>query len=684
MSHPIPRRAGLARRATQAAVSLALALPLLAVGATAPPAAAGTDRDALQRAFEEASAEYRVPESVLLGVAYLQSRWDGHAGAASVSGGYGPMHLTDVATALAESTSVVGHHGAGTEDPRGDEARPLTVDTHGTHGTEATTATAAHATDTDTHTHADTETRTAEARAAAERSALPLAAELTGLPAAELRTEAAANVRGGAALLAHAQRELGAPLSEDPADWYGAVAAYPGADTAAAAGAFADEVYRVIAEGQRRTTAEGQLVELPAADVTPDTAAVDALGLPEGARDPAVECPRRISCEWLPAPYEELGDGDYGNHDLADRPDSQEVDYIVIHDTEATWETTLQLVQDPTYVSWHYSLRSADGHVAQHVATKDVGWHAGNWYVNAKSIGLEHEGFLTDPDAWYTEAMYRSSARLVRHLAARYDIPLDRHHIIGHDNVQGPTEESVSGMHTDPGPYWDWAHYFELLGAPFEATGGPRAGLVTIAPEYAEHSPEFTDCAGAGSACAPHGSSAVRLHTAPDHEAPLVSDFGTHPDDGQSTIGVNDIGARATTGQQFAVADRAGDWTAIWYLGQLAWFHNPAEAPTALPARGWVATGRAGAETIPVYGRAYPEAEAYPEGVPAQAVVPLEYEIPADQEYVVGLRTDSEYYRAVTFDPADHQVISGEEYYQVQLGHRIAYVRADDVTLRRR
>ena len=54
----------------------------------------------------------------------------------------------------------------------------------------------------------------------------------------------------------------------------------------------------------------------------------------------------------------------------------------------------IDLVQDPTYVSWNYSLRSTDGHIAQHVKAKDVAWHAGNWYVNAKSIGLEHEGFL--------------------------------------------------------------------------------------------------------------------------------------------------------------------------------------------------------------------------------------------------------------------------------------------------
>ncbi|BFO17586.1 hypothetical protein SHKM778_39740 [Streptomyces sp. KM77-8] len=182
-----------------------------------------------------------------------------------------------------------------------------------------------------------------------------------------------------------------------------------------------------------------------------------------------------MSCEWIPAPYEEFGDNDYGNHDLGDRPASQRIRYIVVHDTEGAWEGVLNMVQDPTYVSWQYTLRSTDGHIAQHVKAKDVAWHAGNWYVNAGSIGLEHEGFLTSPDTWYTEAMYRSSARLVTYLAKKYDIPLDRQHILGHDTVPGTTPATIPGMHTDPGPYWDWRHYFELLGHPSRPRAGRRA-----------------------------------------------------------------------------------------------------------------------------------------------------------------------------------------------------------------
>ncbi|WP_411978314.1 N-acetylmuramoyl-L-alanine amidase [Streptomyces scopuliridis] len=642
---------GRALRAGGVVASAALLLPLVSAAPSATAEQPGSG--ALQREFAAAAARYQVPQSVLLGVSYLQSRWDTHSGAPSVTGGYGPMHLTDARTALADAP----HHSEGTEDPRGDTSRAVkTV-------TEAALPKAA--------------------ELPARLRTLDRAAELTGLRAKELRRSPAANVRGGAALLAAAQRELGQPLSGDPADWYGAVARFSGADDSATAATYANDVYDVIRNGERRTTDSGQRVALRAApQVSPDTAQTARLAL-RTADTGQAECPSSVACEWIPAPYAEFGEDDYGNHDKADRPKSQSVDYIIIHDTEGSWDTTLRLIQDPKYVSWNYTLRSSDGHIAQHVATKDVGWHAGNWYINSKSVGLEHEGFLAAPDAWYTEAMYRTSARLVGYLAKKYDIPLNRQHILGHDNVPGTTTATIPGMHTDPGPYWDWAHYFQLLGKPFQPTAGPAASVVTIRPDYAANQPSYTGCEKAGQACAPHGSGAVRLHTAPAEDAPLVKDIGLRPGGQDSTTDVNDLGARASTGQQYAVAGREGDWTAIWYLGQKAWFHNPRKSPTAVGAKAPVLTPKAGLAEIPVYGRAYPEAGAYPEGVPVQTVSAFPYKLLAGQRYVVGAEAPSEYYFAPTFDTAGHRVVRGNDtYYEIQFGHRVAYVKAADVEVR--
>ncbi|GAA1908133.1 N-acetylmuramoyl-L-alanine amidase [Streptomyces sodiiphilus] len=672
---PVPRRKTV--RAVVAGTAAAVALPLLSVLPAGTEAVAGFDDTVLQREFADAAAEHGVPESVLLGVAYLQSRWDGHGGTASVSGGYGPMHLTDAHTALARAGGGE-HHGHGPEDPRGDDWHPLTL----------VPEPARHPGEADHPGHREVP-GTQDMPAGFQT--VDRAAELTGLDPEELRTAAAANVRGGAALLARAQEELGEPLSDDPADWYGAVAAYAGAGTREAAEVFADDVFEVINSGARHTTGEGQRVALDPLPVRPRTGTAAGLDLPPAGRTEETECPPDVSCEWLPAPHQQLTDEDgevtgHGNHDRADRPRSQSIDYIVIHDTEGYWDTVLKTVQDPASVSWHYSLRSSDGHIAQHVHSRDVAWHSGNWYLNTKSIGLEHEGFLTRPDAWYTEAMYRSSARLVRYLAQRHGIPLDRHHIIGHDNVPGPVNAAVSGMHTDPGPYWDWARYFGLLGAPFEARGGQDAELVIIRPDYGTHRPPYSHCHrdDPGRLCDARGSGAVRLRVRPDHDAELIRDPGTHPGgDGRSSTGVNDLGARASTGQQFAVAGREGEWTAIWFHGQRAWFHNPPDRPSAVPSQGLIATPRKGLGTVPVYGRAYPEEAAYPEGVPYQEVSPLVYEIAAGQRYAVGRLTDSEYYSARESGTSGHRVVRGEPYYQIQVGHRIGFVRAADVDVRR-
>ncbi|MDQ3403326.1 MAG: N-acetylmuramoyl-L-alanine amidase [Actinomycetota bacterium] len=609
-----------------------------------PVATAAPAQDQRQRAFTAAAAEFGIPERVLLGVSYLESRWDVHGGSPSTSAGYGPMHLTDVVTANAGGS----HHDEGSEDPRGDTSRPVLTPKPGEQDFSAPSL------------------RTIE-----------LASSLTGVDTATLRSNPAANIRGGAALLARYQAEVGKP-SDNPADWYGAVARYSGSTTEGAAKAFANEVFSVLRTGVNRTTDDGHHVRLaPTPDLAPDTSTLSRLAL-KPTSPTAAECPSDISCEWLPAPYQQLPDGDYGNHDQANRPTSQKINYIVIHDTEATWATTLRLVNDPTYVSWHYSLRSSDGHIAQHVSTNDVAWHAGNWYVNSKAIGLEHEGFAAQ-GTWYTEAMYRTSSKLVKYLAAAYNVPLDRAHIIGHDNIPGVTPDRVRGMHWDPGPYWDWARYFDLLGAPLSATGTTRSQMVMVRPNYATNKPAFTGCDTSNPAalCPSRSSSSVVLRSEPRDDAPLLFDPGLHPDGSRSTMRVSDLGSRVESGQKFAVAQRSGAWTAIWYLGQRGWLRTADTVTTT----GTLVTPKTGLATIPVYGRAYPEASAYPAGVPVQALAPLQYTLSAGQTYSLGLSTLSEYYWATTFDASNHVVVRGEKYHQIQFGHRLFYVKASDVLL---
>jgi N-acetyl-anhydromuramyl-L-alanine amidase AmpD len=612
-----------------------------AAQAADPSTTVGTDSGSRERAFAAAASEYGVPQTVLEAVSYAQTRWDFNPGHSS-SGGYGPMHLVD-----ADLGSAAEGKGLG------DSPAP------------------------------------AEAEAAPVADTLSRAASLTGLDESALRTNELANIRGGAALLAATQQRLGLPTGAGSraGDWYAAVADASGSAQEDVAGAFADDTYSVIASGASRHTVDGKDVSLPPSSATPDKAQITRLGLVKRASSSQVDCPPGLDCDWVPAPYAKTGPsaGSYGNHDLASRPASPQITNIVIHNTEASWDTTLKLVSDPTYLAWNYSLRSSDGHIAQHLEPKDVGWHAGNWYVNSHSIGLEHEGFAATGDQWFSEPMYRSSARLVRYLATKYDIPLDMQHIVGHDQIPGVTPGNVAGMHWDPGPYWNWEHYFQLLGAPLQSHGVDGAqDLVRILPGFDHNVQPVTSCTTAGQRCAPQGTNFVYLHTAPSQDAPLVNDIGRKSNGAASTTSVSDIGARAQTGLTFAVADRQGDWTAIWFNGVKGWFLNPAGDPTAIAVGGQYVVPRAGLVKVPVYGRAYPEASAYPTGIPVQALAPLQYQFTAGQRYAVGdLTVPTNYYRATTFStetPNDHvDVVGQDRYYQISLGHRFAFVRAADV-----
>lgn len=627
-----------------AAVSAGMALTSPAAQAADPSAGtagstAGSDPASRERAFAAAAAEFGVPRTVLEAVSYAQTRWDFNPGHSS-SGGYGPMHLVD-----ANLGSAAEGRGLG----------------------EAPAAASAPAADT-----------------------LGRAATLTGLSEDALRTDELANIRGGAALLAATQKRLGLPTGEgtDAGQWYAAVADASGSAEQDVAAAFADDTYSVIRSGASRTTVDGKQVSLLPSTVTPQAAQVDKLGLLKKQNRGDVDCPPGLDCEWVPAPYAKTGPGagDYGNHDLANRPVAPKITNIVIHNTEATYDTTLKLVSDPDYLAWNYTLRSSDGHIAQHLDPKDVGWHAGNWYINGHSIGLEHEGFAATGAQWFSEPMYRSSARLVRYLADKYDIPLDMQHIFGHDQIPGVTPANVAGMHWDPGPYWNWEHYFQLLGAPLQAhTSGAAKDLVRILPGFEHNRQTVTFCDGkAADSCGSQPTNFVYLHTAPSETAPLVNDIGRKANGAPSTTSVSDIGARAQAGLTFAVADRQGDWTAIWFNGVKGWFPNPAAHPTAVPVKGWYVVPKAGLAKAPVYGRAYPEASAYPAGIPVQALAPLQYTFAAGQRYAVGdLTVPTDYYRAVTFSPDtpnDHvDVVGQDRYYQISLGHRFAFVRAADV-----
>ncbi|WP_203757244.1 N-acetylmuramoyl-L-alanine amidase, partial [Catellatospora bangladeshensis] len=281
---------------------------------------------------------------------------------------------------------------------------------------------------------------------------LPLAAQLTGLDAAALKNDAAANVRGAAAVLRSYADRQGLTRADRGriAAWYPVVAAYAGASSDATARLSADHVYEVLQHGLVARTDTG-VVSVAASRVRPElgrfakvqTAGEVSTAAPQGVVAAAVPVPQYPGARWIAA-----AGGNYG----AGR--SAAITTIVIHVTQGSYAGTISWFQNPSAgVSAHYVVKSSNGEVTQMVRDEDTAYHARS--ANPYALGIEHEGFVDNP-AWFTDAMYRSSANLSRHLANKWGIPKTRSFIKGHNEMPG-------NDHTDPGPHWNWNYYMSLV-----------------------------------------------------------------------------------------------------------------------------------------------------------------------------------------------------------------------------
>ncbi|QNA75394.1 N-acetylmuramoyl-L-alanine amidase [Streptomyces sp. So13.3] len=631
----------------------------------------------LQREFADAAQEFDVPQNVLMAVSYHLTRWETHQGQPSTAGNYNVMGLTQVTAADVEAPTRaerLSHLNLSGDPARMKKFNP----TRALQGSDDQADTS----DPRLHT-------------------LDAAAKLTDEPAASLRTDREESVRGGAALLAQYEKEATGSLPEDAGQWYAAVARYSQATDAKGAALFTQRVFQTINHGSSRVTADGQRVTLAAdRSVTPMKPSKMKLAATFASTNltPTPECPAGLNCDFRPAAFKQNSTdlADYGNYDVTNRPaDGVDIRYIVIHDTEGGYEGSLSVFQNPAKsASAHYLIRASDGLVTQLVPTKDTAWQAGNKTLNMHSVGIEHEGFAIKAGSWYSESQYESSAALVKYLATRFGIPLDREHVIGHDEVPGPIDANVAGMHWDPGPYWDWNHYFSLMGAP-SGDGGAGSPVavgqeITIAPPFTTaNQPAIVYCSPTCATQTPRPANFLYLYSDASTTSPLIADPYLRSGAAGSTQGP-DWAAKAVTGGHYVVAAVKGDWTAIWYGGRQGWFHNPGgqlTAPVGTTAQP-VVTPKAGAASIAVYGRAYPRTADYSgTQVPVQTDTDkalTKYSIKAGQAYVPGgPAVAGDYFYAMNFDnsaPGDHKLVTGStKFIPIRFNHRIAWVRADDV-----
>jgi N-acetyl-anhydromuramyl-L-alanine amidase AmpD len=218
------------------------------------------------------------------------------------------------------------------------------------------------------------------------------------------------------------------------------------------------------------------------------------------------------------------------NYEVAERPDSSPIQYIVLHTIEGSYASGIARFKNPaSQVSAHYVI-SRTGQTTQMVHDQDIAWHAGNPQYNAQAIGIEHEAYVKQPGS-FTDAMYRASAALTRYLCLEYGIPMDRQHIIGHNEVPDPNDPDQFGgadHHTDPGPYWNWNYYLQLVTA-----GGTKQPQPPSGHRHRDRNEEpFDDWNqefGGDSGYKTHGYAIAHGRGYPSHSSPSQRNILTEP-----------------------------------------------------------------------------------------------------------------------------------------------------------
>lgn len=412
---------------------LAGALALSCVQSRPVPVSAAGGVGQVNRAFEQASAQFHVPAALLKAICYLEGRLSNNDGAPSMDDGFGCMHLVK-------------------------NSQSDTLD-----------------------------------RAAGELRVSP----------ARLKLDLPENIRGGAALLRDAALRL-SPAHRLPTtlgEWYGAVAAYSNATTRATALMYAGAIYTILRHGFRDQAEDSETVTLAPQVVQPGLATAAAIHgsgkLPAGCKaDGKTDFPGALDCLLPASPFDcNLTPTTACNFTGSRRPTTCTIEYsasktvvtrpckidqIVIHDIEGGAPSALNIFQNPqSRASAHYVIDS-NGTIYQVVREKDIAYHAGNFWYNQHSIGIEHTGFDATGFRWYNATEYLASARLTAYLLQKYDLPLDRAHVASHATI--PSSSPDHSNHVDPGPYWLWDYYFTLIhqqGAAFpDAASAPHIFLL--------------------------------------------------------------------------------------------------------------------------------------------------------------------------------------------------------------
>ena len=157
---------------------------------------------------------------------------------------------------------------------------------------------------------------------------------------------------------------------------------------------------------------------------------------------------------------------------------------IILHCPVGTMQSAINTFKNnQNKVSAHYVV-GRDGSVVQMVQLTDVAWHAMH-IPNFMSIGIEMQdiyivggqltrGCLQDP-TWYTAETLKTTSEIVAQLMIKFNIPLDK--VIGHNDFQ---LKQYGNNHRDPGPYFPWQTFRQLVGLQLKLLSTPVSIPVVV------------------------------------------------------------------------------------------------------------------------------------------------------------------------------------------------------------
>lgn len=414
---------------------------------------------------------------------------------------------------------------------------------------------------------------------------LDQAARLLGVPVAKIRSSQSLDIAGAAAVLRADAISLSGnhQVPATLGGWYGAVAEYSGAQHDIAL-MYANEVYRILQRGLTAMAPTGEVVRIPPTAVTPQRAAANRVTV---APTLPTNCSTNSGVDYAAA-YNCIVPTSYAGttYDTANRPSDLPVLGITIHDTEETLDNTIATFWNTSNgVSIHYVV-DTDGTVYQCLNEANIAFQNGNFWYNQRTIGIEHVGVDATGYQWYNAAQYLGSAKLVAYLLTKYGIPLDHEHVMSHGTTPSPTL-GTSPNHVDPGPYWLWDYYLNLInqqGVPF-STGNAPAGVVRFDPATGQQ-PD-----GSGGAETSANFNFFSLYTQPSTASALLPSKGSAGDITDETNNIESMMSYNVLAEQPDAAGTGDIMYEVWYGAT-----ESASSWTATGVKAWIAVPAGAAE----------------------------------------------------------------------------------------